>query len=160
MTWASGNRETAAKPRQIRNFGSANCTNDPFRDKLWLGSCTESVCGSSFGLCGLLFSILWRSVRFERAEKTSRNLGYLIDCSLEWALIGFRRFAEAADFSYELERSRSDLIGSNRWIEVEEGFNVPAHSNLKLSEGTESIPVPSILERPSSILVSIIPYLS
>jgi hypothetical protein len=59
-----------------------------------------------------------------------------------------------------LERSRSDLIGSNRWIEVEEGSNVPAHSNLKVSEVTESIPVPSILERPSSILVSIISYLS
>jgi hypothetical protein len=42
-------------------------------------SSTESLCGASVRLCGLLFSILRRCVGFERTEKTSRDAGYLID---------------------------------------------------------------------------------
>jgi len=39
----------------------------------------------------------------------------------------FRRFVKTADFSHELERSSSNLFGGDGWIEIEEGFDIPAH---------------------------------
>jgi hypothetical protein len=54
----------------------------------------------------------------------------LIDCSQERAFVCLRRFAKAADFSHELERSRSNLFASNRRIEVKECFNIPARADL------------------------------
>jgi len=94
----------------------------PFR-----GSTAESLGGPSFCLGGLFFSILRWRVCFERTEQTSRDVGDFIDGSLERVFVGLRRFVKAADFSDELERSSADLVGSDGWIEVEEGLDIPAH---------------------------------
>jgi hypothetical protein len=61
-------------------------------------------------------------------QKTSRDRGDFIDCTQERGFIRLRRFVKAADFSHELERSSSNLVGSDGRIEVEEGFDIPAHS--------------------------------
>ena len=61
-------------------------------------------------------------------EKTSRDVGYFIDGSQERAFVGLRRFVKPADFSHELEGCGSNFFGSYGRIEVEEGFDVPAHS--------------------------------
>src|SRR5712664_1139696 len=84
--------------------------------------------GTSFRFCRFFFSILRRSVRFERMNETSRDLGYFVDSSQERSLIRFRRFTETADFSHELERGILDLFGGNRRIKVEQCLDVPAHS--------------------------------
>jgi len=57
----------------------------------------------------------------------SSDAGYFIDGSLEGVLVCLRRFVKTADFSHELERGSPNFFGSCRRIEVEEGFNVPAH---------------------------------
>src|SRR5262249_39654505 len=42
--------------------------------------------------------------------------------------VRFRRFTEAADFPHELQRSVPDLVGRDRRIEIEQWFDIPAHS--------------------------------
>src|SRR6266478_1621875 len=87
----------------------------------------ESLGGASFGLGRLFFPILGRRGGFERTEETSRHAGYFIHGSLERSLVGFRRLVKTADFSHELQRGSLNLFGSNRRIEVKEGFDIPAH---------------------------------
>ncbi len=94
---------------------------------------TESLCGASFRFGGLFFSSLRRCVGFERTEQTSRDTGDFIDCSQERSFVCFGRFVKAADFSYELERSSPNLLGSDGRIEVEKGFDIPAHSVAEIS---------------------------
>jgi hypothetical protein len=103
-------------------------------------SSAESLCGASFRFRSLFFPILRRGVRFERAEKTGRDAGYLIDCSQQGAFVCLRRFAKTADFSHELERSSPNLFGGDGRIEIEEGFDIPAHRydlEEQNSQGTE-----------------------
>src|SRR6266404_1939317 len=88
---------------------------------------TESLGSAGFRSRGFFFSILRRRSGFERAEKSLRDAGYFIDCRQKRGFICLRRFVEAADFSHELERSRSNLFVSDRRIEVEKGFDVSAH---------------------------------
>src|SRR5882762_22026 len=78
--------------------------------------------------CSLFLSILRRRSGFERTKKTIRDGGNLINGSLERRLIRLRGFVEAADFSHKLKRSRSNLFLSNRRIEIEKVFDIPAHS--------------------------------
>ena len=67
-------------------------------------------------------------------QKPGRNLGDLIHRLEEGALVCFRRLAESADLSYELERSSSNLFGSDGGREVKERFDIPAHSNINVAE--------------------------
>jgi len=90
-------------------------------------SSTESFRGASFRLGSFFLSILRRGVRVERMEKTRRDRGDFIDRSQERGFIRLRRFAKTSDFSYELERCRSNFFGSDGRIEVEEGFDIAAH---------------------------------
>ena len=96
----------------------------------------ESLCGASLGFGGLFFSILWGCVGFEGREKASGNGGNFVDCQREGGFVGLGRFVETGDFSDELERSGSNVFGSDGRIEVEEGFDVPAHS-YDLGESAE-----------------------
>jgi hypothetical protein len=82
---------------------------------------------ASFRLCRLFFSILRRCVGFERTEKTSRDPCNGIDCGQERGFVSLRRPIKTADLSHELERSSANLIGIDRRLEVEEGFDIPAH---------------------------------
>src|SRR6266851_6616812 len=103
-------------------------------------SSAESLCLTRFRFRGLFFPILRRCVRFERAEKTGRDAGYFIDCNQQRAFVCLRRFVKTADFSHELERSSSNLFGGDRRIEIEEGFDIPAHHydpKVQNSQGTE-----------------------
>jgi hypothetical protein len=61
-------------------------------------------------------------------EKASRDRGYFIDRSQERGFVRLRRFVKARDFSHELERSSSNLFVSDGRIEIEEGFDIPAHA--------------------------------
>src|SRR5690242_7041390 len=91
-------------------------------------SSTESFCAPSLRFCGLFFAISRRCIRFERAKKTSRDPCYFIDRGHERGFVCLRRFVEAADFSYELQRRSANLFGSDRRIEIEKNFYIPAHS--------------------------------
>src|SRR5208282_940641 len=91
-------------------------------------SSAESFCGASSRLGGLFFAILrWRG-RVQGMEKTSRDTGDFVNCRQERGFIGLRRFVKTGDFPHELERSRSHLLVGDRRIEVEKGFNIPAHT--------------------------------
>src|ERR1019366_961203 len=101
-------------------FACDNAANPP--------SSAESLGGASFRLCSLFFSILRRCAAVERMGEASRDAGDFIDCGQERGFVCLRRFVKTADFSHELERSRSSLFGSDGRIEVEEGLDIPAHS--------------------------------
>jgi hypothetical protein len=90
-------------------------------------SSAESLCGASLRFRGFFFPILRQCVGFERSEKTGRHAGYFIDCSQPRALVCLRWFVKTADFPHELERSSSNLFGGDGRIEIEKGFDIPAH---------------------------------
>src|SRR5260370_24097505 len=102
----------------IASFDARNATD----------SSTESFCGASFRFCGLFFTISRRCIRFERTKKTSRDPCYFIDGGHERAFVCLRRLVEAADFSHELQRRGTNLFDSDRRIEIEKDFDIPAHS--------------------------------
>src|SRR5208283_4640359 len=91
-------------------------------------SSAESLGGASPGLGGFFFPILRRRVGVERMEKTRRDGGDFIDRGEERSFVCFRRLVETCDFSHELKRSRPNLLVGNGRIEVEEGFDIPAHT--------------------------------
>src|SRR4030088_3115654 len=91
-------------------------------------SSTKSLSRASLRFSGFFFSILRRRVCVERMQKTSRDRGDFIDCAQERRFVRLRWLVKAADFSHELERSSSNLVSSDGRIEVEEGFDIPAHS--------------------------------
>src|SRR5208337_367745 len=104
--------------------------------KIGLGpSSTESLGGAGFRLGGFFFPVLRRRVRVERLEKTSRDAGDFIDRGEERGFVRLRRLVETGDFSHELKRSRSHLFVGNGRIEVEEGFDVPAHGRMTSRRG-------------------------
>jgi hypothetical protein len=96
--------------------------------KSYVASSAKSLRGSGFRLRGLFLSILRWGVGFEGMEKTSRDRGYFIDCSQKRGFVGLRRFVKAADLSDELQRSGSNLLGIHGRIEIEESFDISAHS--------------------------------
>src|SRR5580700_10130167 len=85
-------------------------------------SSAESLCRASLRFCGLFVSIFRRCVGFERTQKPGRDFGDLIYGCQKRAFVWLRRFVKTAYFSNELERSRSNFLGSYGRIEVEEGF--------------------------------------
>jgi hypothetical protein len=92
----------------------------------------ESLSSESLGSAGLrlgrfFFTILRGCGSFERPEKAARHAGYFFDRALEGILIGFRRLAETADLSDELQGGGSNLIVRNRRIKVKQGFDISAH---------------------------------
>src|ERR1700761_8485758 len=77
--------------------------------------------------------ILLRPVRLERPQQPRRDSGYLIDSRQERALIYFRWLVEAADLSYELKCSRSNLFLRDRRIKIVKGLYVSAHLLISLN---------------------------
>src|SRR3984885_14127458 len=61
-------------------------------------------------------------------QQTSRDAYNLVNRGVERGFVGLRRFVEAGDLSHELERGRSDLVLSDRRIEVEKNFDIAAHA--------------------------------
>ncbi len=90
---------------------------------------TVSFGGARFCSGGFFFAVLWRRARLERTQKPCRDLRDVLDGSQERTLVGLRRLRKSADFPHKLKRSRSNLFFRDRWIEVEEGSNVPAHGS-------------------------------
>src|SRR5579859_4253185 len=90
-------------------------------------SSTESFCGARPRFCSFFFSILGWRVRFKRMEKAGRNVGDFIDCRQERGFVCLRGFVKTADFSYELQCGSSGFFRGYGRIEVEEGFDIPAH---------------------------------
>jgi hypothetical protein len=101
--------------------------------KMWLskslmgGLRAESFrcAGPRFG--GFFFAVFGRRGGFQGAEQPVRDGGYFIDRSEKSFLIGLRRFVEAGDLSYELQRSSLDFVGGDGRIKVEKRFDVSAH---------------------------------
>jgi hypothetical protein len=87
----------------------------------------ESLDGASLRSCGFLVSILGWRICLQRAKKTRRGTSYLIDRSAERDFVRFGRLGKTADFSHELKRSRSNILGAHRRLEVEESLYIPAH---------------------------------
>jgi hypothetical protein len=115
-------------PRQLNRLAAGYLPllgRDRVRD-----SSTESFCGASFGFRGIFFAIARRGVGFERMKKTSRDFGDLIDRGHERAFVRLGGFVEAGDLPHELQRGRMHLFGSDRRIEVEKNFDIPAHFAL------------------------------
>lgn len=79
-------------------------------------------------LGGFFFAVpRWRGC-LERAQQAGGRCGNFIDGAHESSFVGFRRFVEPADLSYELQRRCTDLVIGNRRLEVEEHLDVSAHS--------------------------------
>src|ERR1700686_4901478 len=87
----------------------------------------ESLGDASFRLCCLFFPILGWRVGFERAEKTTRDAGYLIDGSQKRGFVRLRRLVKPADLSHKLKRSRSNLFVGDWRIEIEKNLDISAH---------------------------------
>jgi hypothetical protein len=86
-------------------------------------------------------------------EKARRDVGYFVDCSQERLLVCVGRFIKTADLSHELKRSSPYLFRRDWRIEVEKGFDIPAHSRLPqaLSVFTQPVilnPVALLVMRP------------
>src|ERR1700676_1445034 len=94
---------------------------------LGINSDAESFSRARPGLRGLFFSILRRSVRFQRTEQSSRCSCYFVNGSRERRLVGLRRFIKAGDLSHELQRRSSNLVLINGRIEIEKSLNISAH---------------------------------
>jgi hypothetical protein len=60
-------------------------------------------------------------------DKSAGDAGDFIDRGLERGFVGLRRLVKTADFPYELERSRTNFVGCDRWVEVEKRFDISAH---------------------------------
>lgn len=78
-------------------------------------------------LGSLRFTVAGRSRSGEGAEEGFRRLGHMFDRPIEGGLIGLRGGIEAADLADELQRRRTDLLIRGRRVEIEEGFDIPAH---------------------------------
>src|SRR6266567_2375868 len=78
-------------------------------------------------LDGLIFPIPRRCTRLERVEEFSGDCRYLVNGSNERGFVRFRWLIEAADFSHELQRCRTNLILGHRWREIEENPDISTH---------------------------------
>lgn len=96
-------------------------------DKL-VGVVAESFCGASFRLGRFFVTASRRSAGFQRVQEPGGDGCNLIDRGQKCAFICLGRFVKAADLSHELQRSGSNFIGRNRWIEIEENLDIPAHA--------------------------------
>src|SRR5512146_161562 len=76
----------------------------------------------------LFFAILGRSVRLQGEEKSFRHRGYLLHSSRERGFVGLGRLVKTRDLAHKLEGSAVNLLVSHRRIEVEERFDVSAHT--------------------------------
>jgi hypothetical protein len=88
----------------------------------------ESFGGAGSGFGGFFLAVPGRGTGFERAQQTIRDAGHFLDGCEKYVLVGLGGFVKAGDFSYELQRSRSDFFFRDRRIEVEQGFDIPAHA--------------------------------
>jgi hypothetical protein len=61
-------------------------------------------------------------------EKATHNISDFVDGGLKRDFVSFRRFIKTADLPDKLKRSGSDFLIRYRWIKVEEGFYISAHS--------------------------------
>jgi hypothetical protein len=98
------------------------------RNRVWKNSSAESLGGASSGFGGFFLTILGRCTGFEGTEQAIRDAGYFLDGSQKYVFVGLRRFVEAGDFSHELQRSGANLFLGDWRIEVEQGFDIPAHN--------------------------------
>jgi len=54
----------------------------------------------------------------------------LLDGKVELGLVGLGGLIEVAEFAHELKSGSLDLIFGSRGFEIEEGFDIAAHSRL------------------------------
>jgi hypothetical protein len=100
----------------------------------------ESFRGPRFRFGSFFFAVPRGSMSLKRTEKARRDVGYFVDSSQERRLIRVRRFVKSADLPHKLKRSGLNLFGSDGRIEIEKGFDIPAHLlYLKLSEFREGV---------------------
>ncbi|HZC45184.1 MAG TPA: hypothetical protein VE243_01845 [Candidatus Acidoferrum sp.] len=97
-------------------------------DSPWDRSRAESFRSANFGFGGFFFAIPRRRIRFQRTKKSGRHAGYFVDGGHERTFVRLRRFVEAADFPHELKGGGANLIVGDGRIEIEKGFDIPAHS--------------------------------
>jgi hypothetical protein len=89
----------------------------------------ESRCAARARFRGFFFSISWRRVRFEGTDEAHRDGGDVVNRGLERAFICLGGLVKAADLPDELQRSGANLIGRDRWIEVEQRSDISAHGD-------------------------------
>jgi hypothetical protein len=60
-------------------------------------------------------------------QKVGSDVGYVVDSALVGLFIALGGLVKAADFSDELEGSRSNFFACDWRFEVEERLDIPAH---------------------------------
>jgi hypothetical protein len=80
-------------------------------------------------LYGLIFPIPRWCIRLKRVEEFSGDCRYLVNGSSERGFVCFRWLIEAADFSHELQRGRTNLIFGHRRREIEENLDISTHGH-------------------------------
>jgi len=93
-----------------------------------LGSLEPAVVETAprFGRFG--FAIARRCVGDERIEQFARRLGDVGDGMLESGFVRFGWMGESAEFAYELNRRRANLVFGSRRRKVMERFDIAAHA--------------------------------
>ena len=88
----------------------------------------KSLCGTGSGLGRFLFTIFGRGIGLERAKEAIRCIRDFVDRREKSWFVCFGRFVEAGDLSDELQRSSSNFLSGDRWIEIKEHPNISAHA--------------------------------
>ena len=104
----------------------------------------ESGQVSRSGFRGLFFPAFGRGAGLKRMHQPRRGGRNFIDGRLERRFIRFRWFVEAADFSYELQRSRANFFRCNRRIKIEERSDISAHFSMTSKPPSQSVRMPKI----------------
>src|SRR5947209_11923729 len=81
----------------------------------------------SFGR--LILPVFWGRVRFERAEKLTRDSGNVVDGRVEGGLVRPGWCVEAADLPDELQRGCANLFLRGRGVKVEKWSDVSTHGS-------------------------------
>jgi hypothetical protein len=93
----------------------------------WNGRNSEAFGRSSPGFQRLDVAVTRRSIRLQRIQQLSRDVGHAINGAMESLFVCLGGFGEAAQFPNELKRGRADLVVGRRRREVMQGFDVSAH---------------------------------
>src|SRR5580704_767656 len=84
--------------------------------------------GSRLG--GLGFTVARRSVAYQRIQQRVRRAGHFLHGALECGLVGLGRPRETAQLADELKGGRADLLVGRRGLEVVQGLDAAAHTEL------------------------------
>jgi hypothetical protein len=90
--------------------------------------CSEALGGARTRFRCFLFPVLRRRRRLQRVDQPPRDVEYFVNRLIEGRFVCTRGGIEATQLSHELQSGGVDLLVSGGRIEIEERFDVSAHS--------------------------------